>query len=267
MNTIKEFMYDENVVRTTVDDDNVLWFVGKDVAKVLGYKNTNAALSKHVEEEDKNMGSQNMTPYITDSLGRKQYPLYINESGMYSLILSSKLPSARKFKHWVTSEVLPNIRKHGAHMTDTFMDKVLEDPDTMIKLIQQIKEERAKNAELQDVIQEQAPKVEYADNVLASEGLMTTTEIAKDFGMSGMRLNKILSASKVIYKRGGKWYLYSEYEDMGLTKVHVYAPNEDNVSHTLTKWTQRGYKFIVEKLRELGHEVSTVREFNDEDKD
>lgn len=260
MNTIKEFMYDENAVRTMVDDDNVLWFVGKDVAEILGYQRPDNAIRNHVDDEDKAM-------HQISASGQMRNMLAINESGMYSLILSSKLPSARKFKHWVTSEVLPNIRKHGAHMTDTFMDKVLEDPDTMIKLIQQIKEERAKNAELQDVIQLQAPKVEYADNVLASEGLMTTTEIAKDFGMSGMRLNKILSASKVIYKRGGKWYLYSEYEDIGLTKVHVYAPNEDNVSHTLTKWTQRGYKFIVEKLRELGHEVSTVREFNDEDKD
>lgn len=260
MNTIKEFMYDENAVGAMVDDNNVVWFVGNDVSKTLGYSNYRNAVAKHVEEEDK-LRTQ------IEYAGQKRTITLINESGMYSLILSSKLPSARKFKHWVTSEVLPNIRKHGAHMTDTFMDKVLEDPDNMIKLIQQIKEERAKNAELQDVIQEQAPKVEYTDNVLASEGLMTTTEIAKDFGMSGVRLNKILSASKVIYKRGGKWYLYSEYEDMGLTKVYVYPPNEDNVSHTLTKWTQRGYKFIVEKLRDLGHEISTVRDFKDEDKD
>lgn len=85
----------------------------KDVAEALGYSNTKDALIKHIDDEDKIMGSQNATPYITDTLGRKQYPTWINESGLYSLILSSKLQSAKKFKHWVTAEVLPSIRKNG----------------------------------------------------------------------------------------------------------------------------------------------------------
>lgn len=91
------------------------WFVGKDIAECLGYSNTKDALKKHVDSEDKIMGSQNATPSITDNLGRKQYPTFINESGIYSLILGSKLESAKKFKRWVTSEVLPSIRKTGTY--------------------------------------------------------------------------------------------------------------------------------------------------------
>lgn len=99
----------------TVSIDGEPWFVGRDIALALGYSNTKDALAKHVDDDDKKMGSQNATPSIKDSLGRDQYPVFINESGLYSLVLSSKLPTAKKFKRWVTSEVLPAIRKHGGY--------------------------------------------------------------------------------------------------------------------------------------------------------
>lgn len=102
-----------NVRTLTIDGEP--WFVGKDIAECLGYSNTKDALRKHVDSEDKIMGSQNATPSITDNLGRKQFPTFINESGVYSLILSSKLESAKKFKRWVTSEVLPSLRKTGTY--------------------------------------------------------------------------------------------------------------------------------------------------------
>lgn len=232
--------------------------LAKDVAEWIEHSRASEML-KGIDEDEK------LLQTILAS-GQNREMWFLTEDGLYEVLMQSRKPIAKAFKKEV-KQILKEVRTKGAYLTDDMVEEILINPDTIIKLAQQVKEERAKNAKLQDVIQEQAPKVEYTDNVLASDGLMTTTEIAKDFGMSGVRLNKILSASKVIYKRGGKWYLYSEYEDMGLTKVYVYPPNEDNVSHTLTKWTQRGYKFIVEKLRELGHEVSTVREFNDEDKD
>lgn len=238
-------------------------FLAKDVAEWIDYDVEQVGkMLKTVDEDEK---IQINTRNIITGKGN---PLkwFLTEDGLYEVLMQSRKPIAKAFKKEV-KQILKEVRTKGAYLTDDMVEEILINPDTIIKLAQQVKEERAKNAELQDVIQEQAPKVEYTDNVLASDGLMTTTEIAKDFGMSGVRLNKILSASKVIYKRGGKWYLYSEYEDMGLTKVYVYPPNEDNVSHTLTKWTQRGYKFIVDKLRELGHEVSTVRDFKDEGKD
>ena len=99
----------------TVTIDNEPWFVGKDVATALGYKNTKDALATHVEDCDKIVGSQNATPSIKDSMGRKQYPTWINESGLYALIFGSKLESAKRFKHWVTSDVLPAIRKTGGY--------------------------------------------------------------------------------------------------------------------------------------------------------
>lgn len=118
MNEIKIFNNEEfGQVRTILINDEP-WFVGKDVAVALGYENTKDAIKKHVDEEDKIMGAQNATPSITDSLGRTQYPTLINESGLYSLIFGSKLEGAKRFKHWVTSEVLPAIRKtgnYGAH--------------------------------------------------------------------------------------------------------------------------------------------------------
>ena len=102
-----------NVRTLTIDGDP--WFVGKDIAECLGYSNTKDALRKHVDSEDKIMGSQNATPSITDNLGRKQFPTFVNESGVYSLIFGSKLESAKKFKKWVTSEVLPSLRKTGTY--------------------------------------------------------------------------------------------------------------------------------------------------------
>lgn len=112
-------------VRTVVID-NEPWFVGKDVATALGYSNTKDALAKHVDDDDKKMGSQNATPSIKDSLGRDQYPVFINESGLYGLVLSSKLPTAKKFKHWVTSEVLPAIRKTGGYQKPLSQLEILQ---------------------------------------------------------------------------------------------------------------------------------------------
>lgn len=111
-----------NVRTLTIDGDP--WFVGKDIAECLGYSNTKDALRKHVDSEDKIMGSQNATPSITDNLGRKQFPTFINESGVYSLILGSKLESAKKFKRWVTSEVLPSLRKTGTYTVVTTQPSV-----------------------------------------------------------------------------------------------------------------------------------------------
>ena len=111
-----------------IEKDGEPWFVGKDVAVALGYVNPTKAVNVHVEDDDKEMGSQNGTPSIKDSLGRTQNPIFINESGLYSLVLSSKLPSAKKFKHWVTAEVLPSIRRHGAYATAPTLERIIAQP-------------------------------------------------------------------------------------------------------------------------------------------
>lgn len=128
MNELKVFQNEEfGEVRSLVIN-NEPWFVGKDVAKALGYENPSKAIRDHVEEEDKKVGVQNVTPYISDNLGRKQYPTFINESGVYSLIFGTKLPTAKKFKHWVTSEVLPTLRKTGKY-------EIPKDPMSALKLM------------------------------------------------------------------------------------------------------------------------------------
>lgn len=124
------------------------WLVGKEVAEVLGYKNTRDALSKHVDEEDKN------TVAIYDGIGNPN-KVIINESGLYSLVLRSKLPEAKKFKRWVTSEVLPSIRKHGMYATDD----LLNDPDLMIKAASKIKEEKEGRLKAESQVKELTDKV------------------------------------------------------------------------------------------------------------
>lgn len=203
-------------IRTTTIN-NEPWFVGRDVAMALGYKNVNDAMSKHVDDEDKGVAK-------CDTLGGTQEMTVINESGVYSLILSSKLPTARKFKHWVTSEVLPAIRKHGGYLTPEKVEEALLNPDTLIRLATELKEERAlrKAAELdaasaKQLIGELKPKADYTDRILSSKGTVPTTAIAKDYGMSAKTMNKLLHDLKVQYKIGKQWFLYAKYQDKSYT--------------------------------------------------
>lgn len=146
MNELQIFKNPEFGEIRTVEVNNEPWFVGKDVASVLGYANTRKALADHIDDEDKLDGVT-----IRDPIGREQNPVIINESGLYSLILSSKLSTAKKFKHWVTSEVLPTIRKHGAYMTPETLQEAILNPDMMIQLCQQLKAEQDKNNGLFEV--------------------------------------------------------------------------------------------------------------------
>ena len=168
MNALQVFTYTDHPVRV-IDVNGAPFFVGKDVAAILGYRDTSDALKKHVDEEDKGVGDL-PTP------GGLQKVITINESGLYSLILQSKLPTARAFKHWVTAEVLPSIRKHGAYLTPTTMERVLADPDFGITLLQELKAERNKVASLETTvavqtqqIAEMKPKVGYYDIVCVLE--------------------------------------------------------------------------------------------------
>lgn len=201
------------------------YFVGKDVAEILGYANTRNALAKHVDEEDRMDGVA-----IRDSIGREQTPALINESGLYSLILSSRLPSAKRFKRWVTSEVLPAIRKHGVFA----MDDIVNNTDALIEALQAFKAERLKRRALEQEaavqkqqLAEMRPKASYYDVVLNSPSLMAVSEFAKDYGWSAKRMNQYLHEKGVQYKQGGKiWLLYQKYAGCGYTstKTHAYMP-------------------------------------------
>lgn len=220
------------------------WFIGKEVAEKLGYSNTRDALVRHIAEEDKGVVKH-------DTLGGVQDLTIINESGLYSLILSSKLPNAKKFKKWVTGEVLPSIRKHGAYLTPDKVEEVLLNPDTIIKIAQNLKEEQEKRRQLEIENNELKPKANYCEQVLQSEKAVVTTQIAKDYGMSPQALNSILHELGVQYKVDGQWVLYSKYQDKGYTKSCT-VTDRFGEPRMQTKWTQKGRLFIYQMLKTIG---------------
>ena len=264
MNDLTLFQNNEFKVRA-IEIDGEPWFVAREIAEQLGYGTTSSsasnAVSRHVDTDDKGV-TEIMTP------GGKQKTTIINESGMYSLVLSSKIPSAKRFKKWVTSEVLPSIRKHGAYMTPEVLEKTITDPVFVKGLIENLisereakekeRQEKLKLAEVNKVqaqqIVEMKPKVSYYDKVMQCKDLMTITMIAKDFGMTAAEMNQVLHQKKVQYKQSGQWFLYSKYQDKGYcsSKTNVYETVSGFGVRTHTYWTQKGRLFIYNLLKEDG---------------
>lgn len=240
MNEIFNF-HGQGVRIVTVD--NEVYFVGKDVADILGYQNGSRDINRHVDEEDR----QN---YQNGTFGNRGVTI-INESGLYSLILSSKLPQAKDFKRWVTSEVLPTIRKHGMYAVDDLLDN----PDMAIAAFQRLKEERLLRLQAQEevaqknqMIQELQPKATYYDLILQSESLVAISVIAKDYGMSAKKLNNLLHELKVQFKQGSTWLLYQKYADKGYTQSKTHTIDAER-SRMHTYWTQKGRLFIYDLLK------------------
>lgn len=245
MNELQNFNFEGNTVRTVIID-NEPYFVGKDVAEILGYKRTADAVRGHVDDEDK------LTRQFTDS-GQNRDMIIITESGVYSLIFSSHLESAKRFKRWVTSEVLPTIRKHGAYMTPEKIEEALLNPDTIINLAQQLKSEREGRLIAEQQVNELQPKATYYDRVLADKSLVTISIIAKDYGMSGRALNKKLHDLGVIYKQGNTWLLYAKYQLTGWTHSDTTIVKcKDGTEKAVlnTKWTQKGRLGLYELLKQ-----------------
>ncbi|MES3695986.1 phage antirepressor [Mammaliicoccus sciuri] len=247
MNELQIFSFDSNEVRTVVVNEEP-YFVGKDVAEVLGYTNTRDALNRHVDDEDKkNLTSRNTTLENLPNRGLTA----VNESGLYSLIFSSKLDSAKRFKRWVTSEVLPAIRKHGIYATDSVIEQTMKNPDYIITVLTEFKKERESRLVAEQQVQELKPKATYYDLVLQNKSLLSVSKIAKDYGMSAMRMNKLLHELGVQYKQGDIWLLYAKYQDKGYTQTSTYALDEEH-SKVSTKWTQKGRLFIYDLLKDEG---------------
>lgn len=181
MEKVQVFKNEEFEVRT-VEGDGEPWFVGKDVAAILGYTNTRKALTDHVDNEDRQDGVT-----IRDSIGREQKPVLINESGLYSLILGSKLPSAKRFKHWVTSEVLPAIRQNGVYMTDDKAYDITHNPGSLADLLLQAGEQ-LKQKEI--IIQEMKPKALFADAVTTSHTSILVGDLAKIIKQNGYEIGQ-----------------------------------------------------------------------------
>lgn len=246
-------------IRTIMDENNEVWFVGKDIAENLGYANTRDSLIRHVEDEDKKDGV-----VIHDAIGRKQTPTLINESGLYSLILSSKLPQAKKFKRWITSEVLPSIRQEGIYMTKQKANEIFSNPDTIIDIANRWKKAEAKLAIAETTIEENKPKVLFADTVSASNKSCLIGELAKLISQEAIRrgeTDKKIGQNRMFNWLRSKGYLCKsgerknqptqKYIEQGLFELKVSSYMDSNgvcKTSTTPKVTGKGQIYFVDKF-------------------
>lgn len=247
MNEIRRFDSLEFGQIRTIIIDSEPWFVGKDIAESLGYKDTSDALKRHVQDEDK------LSRCFPDSgQGRTMY--IINESGLYSLILSSKLPKAKKFKKWVTGEVLPSIRKTGMYATD----ELLNNPDLLIKMATQLKEERQARQQLEIINQENQPKVLFANSVASSRQTILIGDLAKLIKQNGYdigqnRLFEWLRSNGYLISRNGESYNMPTQRAMDLElfevkeRTHLNPDGSVRLTKT-TKVTGKGQVYFINKF-------------------
>lgn len=258
MNNLKIFENNEfGKIRTVVDENNEPWFVGRDIAEILEYRNGSRDINRHVDELDRKK------EMIHDGNQLKE-TILINESGLYSLIFSSKMDKAREFKRWVTSEVLPTIRKHGAYMTDNVLERSIADPDFGIALLNSLKEERARRALAEAQNEKNKPKVLFADTVSASKRSCLMGELAKMISQEAIRqgkLDKKIGQNKLFAWMRNKGYLCKggerrnqpkqAYIEQGLFEMKKGSYiNSDGVSiiTTTPKVTGKGQIYFVNKF-------------------
>ena len=256
MNNLKVFNFESKEVRTLLID-NEPWFIGKEVTEILGYSNTRDAINKHVDEEDKTviLKSQNATLEIPN-----RGLTIVNESGLYSLILSSKLPSAKRFKKFVTSEVLPSLRKHGMYATEETIDKILSNPDFGIRLLSELKEEREKTKILKNENEQLKPKALFADTVSASDTSILIGQLAKLLKQNGNdigqnRLFKILRKDGYLGKSGENYNLPTQKSmNLKVMEIKERTVNNSDGSVRITKTpmiTGKGQVYFVNKYKEI----------------
>ena len=259
-NKLQVFKNEEFGEIRTLEIDGEPYFVGKDVASILGYSNPQKAIRDHVDEEDKTL---NELFTVNGTKG-----ILINESGLYSLILSSKLPAAKKFKRWVTSEVLPQIRKHGAYMTDDTLEKALTSPDFLIKLATELKEEKEQRQALEEEKKLNAPKVVFADAVSTSKTSILVGELSKILKQNGINIgqNRLFSWLRendyLIKRKGTDWNMPTQKSmDMKLFEIkestHLNG-NGVNVTTKTPKVTGKGQQYFINKFLNEGNNGQAI---------
>ena len=253
-NEIKIFEHEQFGSVRTIIIDGQPWFVGKDVADALGYSKSRNAIAQHVDEEDK-------TPALIQggcSTGT-QKTIVINESGLYCLILKSKLETARQFKRWVTSEVLPSIRKYGMYATEQTIDNVLNGTEEAEKLFIQIKEEKLRTRELENenmrLAEENDSLAEVIDfiNMYDDESdLLNVSDIAIAYQMSAIEFNRLLCILGIQHRAYGTWMIAPEYEDCGYVRTDKRPTFYGEGFFIHTRWTHKGAAFLYNRLKENG---------------
>lgn len=251
MNELKIFENPEFGEVRTIERDGEPWFVGKDVAAALGYSNPRDALSVHVDIMDK------ATVAIHDG-SQNRWMAIINESGLYSLILSSKLPTAKAFKRWITSEVIPSIRKHGAYITPDTLEQMIADPDTTIRLLTTLKEERQKRVQLENEAKENRPKVLFADAVATAHTSILIGELAKLIKQNGVdmgqnRLFDWMRKNGYLIARKGTDYNMPTQRSMELDLMEIKETTITNPDGSIRvnktpKVTGKGQQYFIEKF-------------------
>lgn len=253
MNELQIFRKEEFGQIRVIEIENQAWFCLADICRVLEISNP-SQLKARLEKDGV------ITNEVIDSLGRKQTATFINEANLYKSIFQSRKKEAENFTKWVTNEILPSIRKHGAYLTDNKIEEILTNPDTIIKLATDLKKEREEknklkleNIQNRQIIGELKPKADYTDKILKSKNTVTVTSIAKDYGMSAVEFNKVLHSLKIQYKQSGQWFLYEKYQRCGYThsKTTNYIRKDGSLGSNLnTEWTQKGRIFLYNKLKE-----------------
>ncbi|EAC3382921.1 phage antirepressor [Listeria monocytogenes] len=251
MSNLQIFNFEGNDVRTVLIE-NEPHFIGKDVAKVLGYSNSRDALKRHVFLKNKGVVKH-------DSLGGSQNLTAINEAGLYQLIFKSKLESAERFQDWVTSEVLPSVRKHGAYMTNDTIEKAITDPDFLIRLATNLKEEKTKRIEAEQRLEIQKPKVMFAEAVSDARGTILIRDLAKLIQQNGIdigekRLFEWMRQRGYLISRKGTDYNRPTQKSMelGLFKIKETAIIRSSGAQTAitAKVTGKGQLYFVNKFLE-----------------
>ena len=249
-------------IRTAGTPDNPLFCLA-DVCKALELDASQ--VMKRLED-----GVFSIHPII-DKLGRTQNANFVNEDGLYDVILDSRKPEAKKFRKWITSEVLPSIRKTGAYMTPEKFEELFKNPDAIMKICQEWKMALIEKQELRNIVDTQAvqiaeltPKANYYDTILQSNEAVQISVIAKDYGFSAQAMNKLLNNLRIQYKlKSGIWLVYQSYAKEGYTCTKTFAL-EDGTSKTHTYWTQKGRLFLYETLKQQGI-LPLIEQNRDED--
>lgn len=249
MNEIKIFTNEEFGSVRTVELNGEPWFVAVDVCRALEIVNNREAISR-LDDDEKGVAS-------TDTLGGEQKVAIVNEPGLYSLVLGSRKPEAKAFKRWITHEVIPTIRKHGAYMTDQVLQKTLEDPDYMISLLQNLKQEReekkrlaAENAAQHEQIALMEPKADYFDDLVERNLLTSFRDAAKEFGIGQKQFIRWLMEHDYIYRDAhGKLMPYAA-KNRGYFEVKEYRSEYSQNAGTQTLITPKGretFRLLIER--------------------